>query len=72
MNAQLQPMQPLKTLPQSLDATPPRHPLTMPRQMVDYWTPRAVAVSLLRAMAAGLGPQRTLRRAAIPVTSDDE
>jgi hypothetical protein len=44
----------------------------MPRQTMDYWTPRAVIVSLLQGMTEELGPHRALRHVEIPVPHDDE
>jgi hypothetical protein len=56
----------------AFEATPPRRPMSMPRQTMDYWTPRAVIVSLLQGMTEELGPHRALRHVEIPVPHDDE
>jgi hypothetical protein len=53
-------------------ATPPRHHAQMPMQRVNYWTPRIAVAAALRGIARGMGPQRVLRRAAVPVTNNDE
>jgi len=52
--------------------TPPRHPAPMPMQALSYWTPGAVFGALLHGMTEGMGPHRVLRRAAIPVTHNDQ
>jgi hypothetical protein len=52
--------------------TPPRLPASMPVQRVSYWTLRAVTAATLRGMAEGMAPRRVLRRAAIPVTHNDQ
>jgi hypothetical protein len=44
----------------------------MPVQRVSYWTLRAVTAATLRGMAEGMAPRRVLRRAAIPVTHNDQ
>jgi hypothetical protein len=53
-------------------ATPPRHLAQMPMQRVIYWTPRAAAVAMFRGMAKGMGPQRVLRPAAVPVKNNND
>jgi hypothetical protein len=54
------------------EVTPPRRPAPMPMQTVSYWTPRAVVVAMLHGVTEGMGPHRVLRRAAIPVTHNDD
>ncbi|MGH9809021.1 MAG: hypothetical protein ACRD9W_17515, partial [Terriglobia bacterium] len=55
----------------AFEETPPRRPAPMPMQVLTYWTPGAVFTAFLHGMTEGMGPHRVLRRAAIPVTHND-
>jgi hypothetical protein len=61
-----------QSLLQPFEATPPRRPTSMVRQTMNYWTLRAIIVSLFQGVGESLGPNRALSHSTIPLTQDDE
>jgi hypothetical protein len=51
------------------DATPPRQPAPMPRQVLAFWTPRRLLVSSLRALKQQ--PSRAIQQATVVANIDD-
>lgn len=53
------------------DATPPRQPAPMPRQVLTFWTPRQVLSSSLRGLKQLRRPPRAIQRATVVANIDD-
>lgn len=59
------------------EATPPRHPTPMPRQVITFWTPRLLfveAVHAIRMRASGLSrqPIRATEHATLSLPHGDD
>ena len=53
------------------DATPPRQPSPMPRQVLTFWTPRQMLASSLRGLKQIRRPLRAVQRATVVAKIDD-
>jgi hypothetical protein len=53
------------------DATPPRQPTPMPRQVLTFWTPRRMLASSLGGLKQLRRPPRAIQRATVIANVDD-
>jgi hypothetical protein len=52
-------------------ATPPRRPAPMPRQTLEFWSPRLLILVLLTPFKAMLRPRLAVQRAPAAVNADE-